>query len=465
MHLSKDIHPHKRVLSVFTLVMINVIAVDSLRSLSISAEYGFSLVFYYSLAAVTFFIPMILVTAELATGWPKIGGLYVWVREAFGKRWGFFAICLQWLYNIVWFPTILAFVASSITHLIGHTELADNNIYMLSTILLSFWGATFANCFGMRVSSLICTLGATIGTLLPMAIIITAAGYWLFQGNPSAIEFGHHTFWPDLSHINNLVFFTGIVFSLLGMEMSAVHAEDVKNPNRDYPRALFYSGLLILASLIFASLAVALIMPKQELSLVSGLFDAFEKFFIAFHVPWLSKLIMGMIVLGSISTVTAWIIGPSKGLLAAAEDGCLPSLFCYTTDEGAPIMLLIVQGVIFSLLCGIFVLMPSVNSSYWLLSVLTAQLSMIVYLFMLAAGIKLRYKRPERPGAFMIPGGKIGLYVVCSLGILTCIAVTVLGFLPPLEFEVGNLFCYEFILIVGLLLLCIFPLLIYRKSS
>jgi len=80
----------KRVLSVFSLVMINVIAVDSLRSLPISAAYGFSIVFYYLLAAILFFVPVALIAAELATAWPETGGLYVWVREAFGRRWGFF---------------------------------------------------------------------------------------------------------------------------------------------------------------------------------------------------------------------------------------------------------------------------------------------------------------------------------------------------------------------------------------
>src|SRR5258708_37865689 len=92
-----------KILSLFSLVMINVIAVDSLRTLPISAAYGYSLIFYYVLAALAFFIPSTLVSAELATGWPTIGGVYIWVREAFGNRWGFLAIWLQWIYNVVWY--------------------------------------------------------------------------------------------------------------------------------------------------------------------------------------------------------------------------------------------------------------------------------------------------------------------------------------------------------------------------
>src|SRR5262245_25822142 len=107
----------KKILGVFSLVMINVIAVDSLRSLPFSATYGFSLIFYYLLAAICFFFPVALVAAELATGWPNKGGIYVWVREAFGERWGFLVIWLQWIYNVVWYPTILAFIAGTIAYL------------------------------------------------------------------------------------------------------------------------------------------------------------------------------------------------------------------------------------------------------------------------------------------------------------------------------------------------------------
>ena len=104
--------------------MINVIAIDNLRSLTAGAEYGFSMVFFYLVAAILFFVPTILVTAELATGWPNTGGVYIWVREAFGPRWGFLTIWLQWIYNVVWYPTIFAFIASIVAYL--SIQLVDN---------------------------------------------------------------------------------------------------------------------------------------------------------------------------------------------------------------------------------------------------------------------------------------------------------------------------------------------------
>src|ERR1700733_7354110 len=128
----------KKVLSVFSLVMINVIAVDSLRTLPISAKLGLPLISYYLVAALTFFIPVALVAAELATAYPNTGGIYVWVREAFGRRAAFITIWLQWIYNVVWYPTIMAFIAATIAYLFD-PALANNKIYLLSTIIALFW--------------------------------------------------------------------------------------------------------------------------------------------------------------------------------------------------------------------------------------------------------------------------------------------------------------------------------------
>lgn len=137
---------HKKPLSIFSLVMINVIAIDSLRTLPMSAEYGLSLVFYYAVAALLFFIPVALVSAELATGWPETGGIYVWAREAFGKQFGFLTIWLQWFYNICWYPTIMSFVAATLAYCIN-PHLVDSKAYMLTVIFLVFWGSTLVNFF------------------------------------------------------------------------------------------------------------------------------------------------------------------------------------------------------------------------------------------------------------------------------------------------------------------------------
>lgn len=450
----------KKVLSVFSLAMINIIAVDNLRSLPIAAEYGLSLVFFYLLAAILFFIPTALVAAELATGWPNKGGVYVWVREAFGKKWALLAIWLQWIYNVVWYPTMMAFLAGVLAYAF-FPSLVNNKFYVLTAVLVMFWLATLVNSFGMKSSSWFSNLGAIIGTIVPMVFIIILGIYWYWQGKTSQLNYmSYHSFFPDLHNWENLSFLVAVLFGLIGMEMSAVHAEEVKNPQRDYPKALFYSAIIILATLILAALAIADVIPHGQINLVVGMMQAFSDFFKAFHMNWLMPVLGILVIIGGLSGVSAWVIGPTKGLLVASEDGSIPEIFQKTNKYGAPNTLLIAQGIIVTVLSAIFLFMPTVSASYWVLSALTAQLALLFYIFLFAAVIKLRYSQPDKPRAYKIPGGKPVLWLVAGVGILTSVAVIIFGFFPPNSIDFGGVFRYEAILILGCLLFCLVPFIV-----
>jgi putative glutamate/gamma-aminobutyrate antiporter len=455
---------NRKILSTFSLVMINVIAIDSLRTLSMGAEYGFSLVFYYLLAGLFFFIPTALISAELATAWPNTGGVYIWVREAFGERCGFVTIWLQWIYNVVWYPTILAFIGATLAYLFT-PQLANNKYYLLTVVLASFWGATWANCLGLKVSSRLATLGTIFGTLLPMVVIITLGAVWLGLHNTVDIPFTVKSFLPDLSNINNLTFLTGLVFGLMGMEMSAVHAGDVRNPQRDYPRALLISALIIWLSLVLSSLAIALVIPTSKLSVLTGLTDAFDAFFNAYHLSWLLPVIVALIILGSFAGMSAWVLGPTRGLWVATQDERIPAIWQKVNKHGMPVAILLAQGVLVTLLSAVFLFMPTVNSSYWVLSALTSQLALIFYIFLFAAAIRLRYKNSKVPGAYRIPGGKIGIWLVAGAGILSCIVTIAVGFLPPNPMSLDKLIGYEAVLVLGIIIFCGLPLLIYRPKN
>ncbi|CEG57107.1 amino acid permease [Legionella fallonii] len=455
----------KKVLSVFSLVMINIIAVDSLRTLPISAKLGLPLITYYIVAAITFFIPVALVAAELATAYPNTGGIYVWVREAFGKRAGFITIWLQWIYNVVWYPTILAFIAATLAYLIAPdvaSKLSNNKFYLLGTTLSLFWLFTLLNCFGMKVSSIVSIIGASIGTVLPMLIIIFLGAIWCFQGKPMAVDYPS-SWLPDFSSVGNLSLFAVVLFGLIGVEMSAVHAEEVKNPQRDYPKALLYSTLVIISTLSLGSLAIVFVVPNESLSVVSGLIDAYAIFFNSYHLPWMTQVIAVLIILGGLSGVSAWIIGPTKGLLVSARDGSLPARFARVNQYGAPVTILITQAIIFSILSSIFILQDSINAAYWLLSDLSAQMALLVYVIMFAAAIKLRYSKPDHPRGYIIPGGNIVMWIVSGTGIVCCLIAMIIGFVPPSQIPVGNVFFFEAFLIGGLILFVLIPWLFAKK--
>lgn len=453
--------PSKKTLSIFGLVMINVIAIDSLRSLPLNAVYGVSVIFYYAVIALLFFVPSALVAAELATAWPETGGIYVWVREAFGKQVGFITIWLQWFYNVCWYPTIMSLVAATLAYLID-PELVDHKLYMLTVIMAVYWGATLVNCLGMRASGALSTVAAIVGTILPMLFIAILGIIWVAIGKPVHVEWTKKALLPDFSSINSLVLLTAMLYSLVGMELSAAHAGEVKNPQRDYPRAVLWSGLIILATMILGSLAIAMVVPLNQLNIVSGLLQAFDAFFQAFHLSWLMPIMAILIIFGAIGGAAAWMLGPSKGLLIASRDGSLPASFGKVNIHHAPVNVLMFQGIVFTLLCSVYLFMPTVSSAFWLLSNITAILSLIVYVVMFSAALRLRYTHPNVPRAFRVPGGHVGVWLVCGSGVVSCICTIIIGFFPPSQILVGSVFVYETLLVLGILLGCITPIAIYR---
>ena len=451
----------KKTLGLFQLVMINVIAVDSIRTLTFSAVYGLSLIFFYLLAAVFFFFPTALVSAELGTGWPNRGGIYVWVREAFGKKWSLVVIWLNWIYNVIWYPTIMALIAGTFTYFFN-PELANHKGYMCFAVLVLFWISTGINCFGMKASSIMSTIGAIVGTIFPMLLIALLGVIWIIQGNPAQIEIGWREFFPRGNQASNLAFLTNVLFGLLGLEMAATHALEMRNPQKDYPKSLFIAAIIILGTIIFASLAIALVVTKQHLSLATGVMQAFTIFSNTFHLPWLSPLIATSIILGGLGGVSAWIIGPTKGLLVAAQDGSLPTFLTQVNARGVPSRILILQACLVSVFSLLFILMPTINSSYWILSVITAQLALLVYILLFAAAIKLHYHKSQISRSFRIPGGKIGIWGVSLSGIFSCAAVTLFGFNPPSAIPFHSLFWYETILIFGIGICCLIPFVFLR---
>lgn len=453
-------------LSVFTLAMINVAAVSSVRNWPTIAEYGFSSLFFIVLAALLFFIPVSMVAAELATGWPKTGGVFVWVKEAFGHRTGFLAIWLLWAENVIYYPTLLSFIAGTIAYVVS-PELAGNTLYTLSIIIGVFWLTTLANLLGMRASGWISTFGVIGGTIIPGGLIIICGIIWFFSGNPMEISFTMKDLVPDMGSPKQLVFFSGVLLALSGMEMSAVHARDVKNPQRDYPRAIFLSAVLILALYTLGVLAIAIVIPQQEISLVAGSIQAFSYFVKAYNLSWLTPIIAVLLAVGAFGTLSTWIAGPSKGLLGAAQSGDLPPLFRKINKHGMPVALLVTQGIVVTLFSLVFIVMPTVSSAYWILNAMVAQLYLIMYLLMFAAAIRLRYIKPNVERAYRVPGGKMGMWIVAGLGILGAGATFIIGFFPPAQITTGNTFFYVVFLIGGILIACLAPsvILLFRKPK
>lgn len=450
-----------RSLGVFSIVMITVGSVDSIRNLPATALFGSSLIFFFTLGAILFLLPCALVSAELSSAWTKDGGVYVWVKEAFGKPIGFLAIWFQWVENIIWYPTILSFVAGSIGYLIS-PQMASNKYFLITVILASFWITTIINLYGMRSSARFASFCSITGLILPMILIIGLGVAWVAEGAPLQVQFDAHSMLPNFHSADIWVALTGVMLSFCGMEIATVHVRDARNPQSVFPKAIMYATVFILVTLVLGSLSIAVVIPQKDISLVSGIMQAFDVFFNAYHMSWIMPLIGLMLVIGGMGGVSNWIIAPTKGLLIAAQDGNLPPHLQSENKHGAPKALLVYQAVIVTFLASIFFLIPSVNGSYWYLTALAAQLYMFMYILMFAAGISLRYSHADLPRMFKIGGGNWGMWLVGLAGIVSSIVTVIVGFIPPGDINVGGTAHYEELLVIGLLIMSLPPFIIYR---
>lgn len=456
---------HARTLSTTTLVLMMVSAIDSIRNLPATALFGSSLIFFFIFSAIVFLIPVALVSAELSAAHGEKNGIYHWATLAFGDKIGLLAVWLQWINTMVWFPTLLSFLAGTATYFLD-PDLAQNKIYLVSMILAIFWGMTLLNLKGLQVSAKFSSLCTLFGTLIPLFVIIFLAGMWVWLDQPLQIHFSLDTIFPSLSQSNNWLSLTAIMASFLGMELMTVHAKDIAQPQKTFPKALGISVLLILVTMILGSLAVALVLPKNQIHLVDGIMQLFTNFFAVYHVQWLAPVIAAMVIIGNLGGITVWIISPAKGLLQAAQSGFLPPFLTRENKHGVASNLLIVQAVIVSMICLAFLLMPSVNGSYWLLTALSTQLYILMYVILFIVALRLCKKQQTTATGFTIPGGKLGVFFVCTLGLMGCAMTLIVGFIPPEGINVGSFLRYEIVFIAGMITLILPVVLLYgyRKN-
>lgn len=457
-------------LGVFTLAIMNVTAVVSLRGLPAEAEYGLSSAFYYLFAAIVFLIPTSMVAAELAAMFKdKQGGVFRWVGEAFGKKWGFLAIWLQWIESTIWYPTVLTFGAVSIAF-IGMDQtydmsLASNKVYTLVVVLAIYWLATFISLKGMGWVGKVAKVGGLVGTIIPAGLLVLLAVVYLVSGGHSQMDFSGN-FFPDMSNFNNLVLASGIFLFYAGMEMGGIHVTDIDNPSKNYPKAIFIGAAITVLIFILGTFALGIIIPQKDINLTQSLLIGFDKYLAYIKLSWFSPVIAVALAFGVLAGVLTWVAGPSKGIFAVGKAGYLPPFFQKTNKIGVQKNILYIQGGIVTILALLFVVMPSVQSFYQILSQLTILLYLIMYLLMFAAAIMLRYNLKEVERPFRVGSkGNILIWVVSGMGFLGSLLAFILSFIPPSQISTGNNSVWFGVLIVGCIVVVVAPFIIYAKKK
>ena len=459
-------------MGVFTLVIMNIVAVVSLRGLPAEAEYGMSSAFYYILAGVIFLIPVSLVAAELAAMFPyQQGGMFRWVGEAFGEKPGFLAIWLQWVESTIWYPTVLTFGAVSLAFIgmdhVFDSHLAANKYYTIAVVLGIYWLATFISLKGMGWVGKVSKIGGLVGTIIPVGIIIVCAIVYLSTGGQSQMNF-HGSFIPDFSNFSNIILAVSIFLFYAGMEMSGVHVRDIKNPTVNYPKAVIIGALCTVLIFVLGTYALGVIIPAKDINLVQSLLVGFDNYFKVFHMTWASPIIAVALAFGVLAGVLTWVAGPSKGVFAVGKAGFLPPFFQKTNKQGVQKNILYIQGTAVTVLAFVMVIMPSVESFYQILSQLTCLLYLIVYLLMFASAIYLRYNMKDAKRPFRIgKKGNFRMWLIAGVGFIGALAAFIFSFFPPAQIPMGSSSTWFGVLIGGTVFFTIVPFIIqhFRKSS
>ncbi|MCH9755590.1 MAG: APC family permease [Gammaproteobacteria bacterium] len=425
-------------LGLFSLVMMAIVSVGSLRNLPVSAQYGFSLVTFYVLAGLMFFLPLAWVTAKLAAEYPSAGGSYLWISRAFGHSLGNVGLLLQWLYNIIWYPTLFAFITETIASLF-FPNLQNNKLFILFMSLGLFWLFSLLHCRGMRISRWVSVVSALVGTLLPMIFIIGFTIYWLVLGNVSVTPMHWGALIPTGHDLKNIGFFSNILFSLLGLEIIAMYAGQVKNPGTTYPRAVSISAIILFITTVLSSLALCILIPTEKISIVTGLVDFFRLFCAANAIDNVALIVGVCIIIGALGIASSWIMGLARGFHVALCAMNSPTCLTRLNKNQVPSGILVLQAAVYSILMCAFLLFPDIKSSYWLLSAMTAQFALLYYMFLFLAAFKLL-----RQKKLSFLNHKLSI-LLPSMAFMTCLTGVLTGFIPPDFVEASSQLKYQFI--------------------
>ncbi|MBO0845270.1 MAG: amino acid permease [Nocardioides sp.] len=439
------------------LAMMTTSSVASLRAAPTMAVYGLACVFLYLVPAIVFLLPTSLVSAELASGWD--GGVYNWVSLGISKPMGFLAVWCQFAMTIFYYPSLLGFVASTLAYVIN-PSLATSGVWTALVIVVVYWTGVWVSSRGTSGVAGLASMGLIIGTLIPGVVLVILGVVFLGQGNTSAAPMDSSHFLPAWAGLSSLVLIVNNFLSYSGMEMNAVHVGSLRNPAKEFPKAMFLAMGLVLLIFILPALAISWVVPADQLSLTAGVMQAFDAVFAEFNTQWLTPIFGIMLVAASLGGMLTWLAGPSKGLLLISrEEGYLPPYLQALNKHGVQQNILVTQGIVTTIIALGYALIPDVSSAYWIFSVITTQVYLIMYLLMFVAAIRLRRNDPDHPRGYRAPM----LVGMCGVGFAASLAALLVGFVPPSQFGGGNPFVYFLIVGGGALGLgLLVPFLFYR---
>ena len=445
-------HPSApRLISWTALAVLTVGSVGNLGSAPPLAVLGLASVFLYVLPALVFLVPISLVAAELASGWP--GGVYNWVEEGISARMGLLAVWCQFAQTIFFYPALLAYVASTLAYVVD-PGLAGNGVYNAVIIIVLYWGGVLLCSRGAAVVARLGSGGTLLGTLIPGALIVALGVAYLVQGHHPAAPMTARHLLPAWNGLASIVLIVNSFFTYAGVEVNAVHVNELRNPAREYPKSIFLAMALVLAVFIGPTLAISWVVPSAQISFTAGVMQAFNSLFTHFGVRFAVPLIAIALAVGALAGMISWLDGPSEGLLEIGrEQGFLPPYFQKVNRQGIEVRILAAEGVVITLIAVLYAFIPSVSHAYWIFAVMATQVYMIMYVLMFVAAFRLRRSQPDHTYGYKAPA----LGLLCLVGGVSSVAALVIGFIVPSQFGHLNPLTYAVLILAGILAVGILP--------
>lgn len=396
------------------------------------ATFGLGAIVLFVAAIVLFLGPTAMASAELGSTYPRTGGIYVWTRMAFGEGAGFMVIWLEFANFVVAWPGIMGTLTIQTAYLID-PAFADNAGFVAIIAIFVTWAAAGLALRGLRVAKGFAWYSVIAGTLLPAFMLIGFAIAYLIAGNEPAMEISAAALVPPIDS-GNIAFISGALLMFSGIEIAAIHAGDVRDPGRTIPRANLIA--VVLCFLVFTplTLAIAVVVPAKDINIVAGLVQSGEAMFGVFNAGWLTWVLTFLLVTGLMAALIQILGGPSRGLVVAGRvGGNLPPFLQRENRNRMPVAIILAQAAVSSVLALGYGVLGSVQNAWFVFAIIQTNMTLLMYLMMLAAVVKLRYSRPQDPRPYRIPGRWAGLWTIIGIGCITSLGALLVSLFPTEE--------------------------------
>jgi amino acid transporter len=411
------------------------------RWLAVAAGMGASAIFFWTIGAIMLAIPMGFISAQLSRIYPEEGGIYAWTRRTLGEKNGFIVSWLYFINNIFYYPAVLIFLATNFAFFLGKPALANNSLFVCTTVIIFFWLVVFISLWGLKANKLMAEYGGTLGSIVPAALIILLGFFLLFWTGQSATHFAWNQILPTHAIGHSLANLTMLMFAMTGVEIIPTFANAVKNPKRDLYFGLIIGAFALIAFYAIGTVALNIILSPDDIHKTTGLMHAFQLVFARFDIPWMTRSIALMLVFAELAVVSIWLVAPITMFFKCTPKGLLPNWFHKTNRFDAPTNALLFVGLLVTIILLTTNLLPAVNDMYQVLVLMSVLLTFLPYIFLVAAYVKSRKKIPMRKS--------IQLFFVISVLISLFLGIIFSFQLPDNIKTVGDKLFYEAELILG----------------